>query len=121
MKVIVLLLVAIILLSALSLNTPDVYVESPGVQVNLPDLVPDIIIPPQVPPDIYVTSIIEKLEYKQRYTPELVTIVMQNKVYPWPMGRVDKVEYQVNGLWLVTVEFTSFSKQYVFDEVSPCH
>jgi len=82
--------------------TPEICVES---------AVPDITVSP-------VGEIVISEVYSERYTEELVKIVMENKIYPWPMGKVTSVEYQGNGLWLVTVKFRTLSRQYVFDEVN---
>ena len=82
--------------------TPEICVES---------AVPDITVSP-------VGEIVISEVYSERYTEELVKIVMENKIYPWPMGKVSSVEYQGNGLWLVTVKFRTLSRQYVFDEVN---
>jgi len=82
--------------------TPEICVES---------AVPDITVSP-------VGEIVISEVYSERYTEELVKIVMENKIYPWPMGKVSSVEYQGNGLWLVTVKFRTLSKQYIFDEVN---
>ena len=83
-------------------STPEICVES---------AVPDITVSP-------IGEIVISEVYSERYTEELVKIVMENKIYPWPMGKVSSVEYQGNGLWLVTVKFRTLSRQYVFDEVN---
>ena len=64
----------------------------------------------------------ELLNKEQRYTEELVKIVFETRAYPWIVQVINGEhqifpEYQGNGLWLVTVKFQSFSKQYIFDEV----
>ena len=85
---------------------------------------PDIIVSPVVVPsseqfdiELFTSCNITEV-YTERYTEELVNIAMQNKDYPWIAKNITS-EYIQNGIWIVTVEFQSFSRQYVFDEVNP--
>ena len=108
MKIAVLLLTAIILLSALALNSPNV--DAPNVSVN--STMPDIYI--EVPETIVEPQII--MPVKDGWTEETVLIRMRNKDYPWLVHNISAERYN-NRLWIVTVEFQSFSRQYIFDEV----
>ena len=116
--VIVALLILIICLCAFGLlNQSTIIVEptpvEPNVAVNVQSAVPDVIVESQI--NVYQDV------YEQRYTEELVIIAMKNKDYPWLVQVLDGKyqifpEYQDKGIWIVTVDFQSFSRQYIFDE-----
>jgi|GEM_PF-6892415 len=104
----------------LSSCTPKIVVTPSPIGIEVMPATPEICVESAVP-DITVSPVGEIViseVYSERYTEELVKIVMENKIYPWPMGKVSSVEYQGNGLWLVTVKFRTLSKQYIFDEVN---
>ena len=113
--------IVIVLLVVLILVIPKQIVLTPSpIGIEVMPATPEICVESAVP-DITVSPIGEIViseVYSERYTEELVKIVMENKIYPWPMGKVTSVEYQGNGLWLVTVKFRTLSRQYVFDEVN---
>ena len=116
--------IVVILLAVLCLCVPTkIIVESPPVAIEV------------VPSEVILLNdnaillnnqeIIKELlnkEYEQRYTEELIKIIFETREYPWIVQVINGEhqifpEYQGNGIWLVTVKFQSFSKQYIFDEV----
>lgn len=77
--------------------------------VDVQSAVPDIIVLPSE------QNIEVLFTYERRYTEELVNLVMSNRDYPWIACNITSA-YVDKGLWIVTVEFQSFSRQYIFDE-----
>jgi len=108
----ILALSAVFSLLLLCSCTPDIIVEpspvavEPDVAVNVQSAIPDIIVESQI--------------YERRYTEELVNIAMEN-ARPWKPWIAKNItsEYIDKGIWLVTVDFKSFKRQYIFDEVDP--
>jgi len=117
MYIIVMLLLMIL---CLCMPTKTVITPSP-IGIEVMPATPEICVESAVP-DITVSPVGE-MPYKQRYTKELVIIAMKNRDYPW-QTQVINGEYQIfpeyiqNGIWIVTVDFQSFSRQYIFDEVN---
>jgi len=119
-KPIYIIVMLMLMILCLSMPTKTIITPSPigieitpDVAVNVQSAVPDILVEPEI-------NVLPNV-YEQRYTPELIRIVYENRDFPYSVNSIDSV-YQGNGLWIVTVTFNSFevkSKRYIFDEVNP--
>ena len=101
--------VVIILLIILLLCVPEVVVTPSPVAIEVMPSTPEICVEA---PNVEVTICDT---YEQRYTEELVNIVMSHKEYPWQVCNITST-YIDKGLWIVTVEFKDWDRKYVFDE-----